>query len=319
MAATDRAINKVIPAARETSEGKNNKVSIALAMVALYLIWGSTYLGIRIAIQTFPPFMMAAMRFLIAGGLLYGFLRLRGQANPTRSQWGGAAIVGALLLVGGNGLVVFAEQSISSGLAALMIATTPLFAALFSGLWGNWPRRLEWGGIALGLLGVAMLTMESDLQANPIGTLALIGATISWTFGSIWSKRLPMPGGLMSSATEMLAGGALFLVISLALGESFKGVPSFASISALVYLIIFGSLVAFSAYMYLLNNVRPALATSYAYVNPVVAVVLGVGLAGERITWIGVLGMLVILTGVASMTLVRASGSEPSKPAKSTE
>ncbi|HEY0070756.1 MAG TPA: drug/metabolite exporter YedA [Chloroflexia bacterium] len=319
MATRDQTINTPIPATREASEGKNNRLALALALVSLYLIWGSTYLGIRIAIETFPPFMMGAIRFLIAGAVLYAYLRLRGHANPTRRQWGGAAIVGALLLVGGNGAVIFAEQEISSGLAALMIATTPLFAALFSGLWGQWPRRLEWGGIALGLVGVAMLTMESDLQANPIGTAALIIATISWSFGSIWSRRLPMPTGLMASAAEMLAGGALFLVISLSLGETFKGAPSVASISALVYLIIFGSLVAFSAYLYLLSNVRPALATSYAYVNPVVAVILGVGFAGEQITWFGVVGMLVILTGVASMSLVRSSGPKGTKPLQSSK
>lgn len=319
MATTDQAIDKVVPVPREASESKNNRLAIGLALVSLYLIWGSTYLGIRIAIETFPPFLMAAIRFLIAGALLYTYLRLRGHANPTRTQWRGAAIVGVLLLVGGNGLVVFAEQWISSALAALMIATTPLFTALFSGLWGNWPRRLEWGGIALGLVGVAMLTMESDLQANPLGTIALIVATISWSFGSIWSRHLSLPTGLMASAAEMLTAGAFFVLISLALGESFKGAPSFASISALAYLIIFGALVAFSAYMYLLNNVRPALATSYAYVNPVVAVALGVGFAGEQITWFGVAGMLVILTGVASMSLVRTRGSESLSPKKSAE
>jgi drug/metabolite transporter (DMT)-like permease len=319
MATKGQVLGKTIPASREASEGKNNRLGIVLALLALYVIWGSTYLGIRIAIETFPPFMMAAIRFLIAGTLLYGFLRLRGHANPTRAEWRGAAIVGILLLIGGNGLVVFAEQWISSSLAALVIATTPLFTALFSGLWGNWPRRLEWGGIALGLLGVGMLTMESDLQANPVGTLALIGATISWSFGSIWSRRVTLPKGLMASAAEMLSAGAVFVLISLVLGESFKSAPSLASISALAYLIVFGALVAFSAYMYLLNNVRPALATSYAYVNPVVAVVLGVGFAGEHITWFGVAGMLVILTGVASMTLVRASGTQASKPDKTSE
>lgn len=317
MAATNQAIDKTMPAPHGASEGKSNRLTIALALLSLYLVWGSTYLGIRIAIETFPPFMMGAIRFLVAGAALYVFLRLRGHANPSRAEWRGAAIMGVLLLVGGNGMVIFAEQEISSALAALMIATTPLFTALFSGLWGNWPKRLEWGGIALGLVGVAMLTMESDLQANPIGTLALIAATVSWSFGSIWSKRLSLPTGLMASAAEMLAGGAVFMLISLVLGEHFKSAPSVASTSALVYLIIFGSLVAFSAYLYLLKNVRPALATSYAYVNPVVAVVLGVGFAGEQITWFGIVGMLVILTGVASMSLVRDRGPEGEKAVKS--
>lgn len=285
--------------------GGGSRLGLGLALLSLYLIWGSTYLAIRIGVETFPPFLMAGLRFIVAGSVLFTVLKLRGHTSPTRAQWGGAAIVGLLLLVGGNGLVTFAEQWVASGLAALVIATTPLWAALFAGLWGRWPARAEWIGLALGFVGVAMLSLESDFRANPWGAVALFIAPIAWAFGSIWSKRLPMPKGMMSSAAEMLVAGAVFFVISLALGEHMTGTPSSRSIGALVYLIIFGSLVAFSAYVYLLNHVRPSLATSYAYVNPVVAVVLGVALAGERITWLGVVAMLVILTGVATLTVVR--------------
>ncbi len=275
------------------------------ALLSLYLIWGSTYLAIRIGVETFPPFLMAGVRFIVAGSLLFVVLRLRGHAAPTRAQWGGAALVGLLLLVGGNGMVTFAEQWVASGLAALVIATTPLWAALFAGLWGKWPARSEWVGLGLGFAGVAMLSLESDFRANPWGAVALFIAPIAWAFGSIWSQRLPMPVGMMSSAAEMLVAGVVFFVISLALGEHLNAMPSAQSIGALVYLITFGSLIAFSAYVYLLNHVRPALATSYAYVNPVVAVILGVALAGEHITWLGVVAMLVILAGVAALGAAR--------------
>jgi len=281
---------------------------IVLALLAVYLIWGSTYLGIRVALEGFAPYQMMGVRFVLAGGILYVVLRARGAPAPTRSQWVASAKVGGLLLVGGMGSVAFAEQWIASGLAAVWVATMPLWAALFAGLFGRWPRRLEWIGMGLGVVGVALLNLESNLQANPIGMIALTFATMCWAFGSIWSRRLPLPSGLMSSAAEMLTGGGLLLMTSLVLGEKMPA-PTGRSVFALAYLIVFGSLIAFSAYGYLLRKVRPTLATSYAYVNPVVAVGLGVTLAGEPITLVGVLAMLVILAGVALVALSRESGS----------
>jgi drug/metabolite transporter (DMT)-like permease len=216
--------------------------------------------------------------------------------------------VGALLLVGGNGGVTFAEQWVPSGLAALVVATTPLWAALFSGLWGRWPVRLEWAGLALGIAGVALLNLENGLSANPLGAAALLFATASWAFGSIWSGRLSLPSGLMAPAAEMLVGGALLMGISLALGELVPTAPSERSLWSLAYLIVFGAIVAYSAYTYLLKRVRATLATSYAYVNPVVAVGLGVWLAGEQITGIGMMAMVVILAGVALLLVARERG-----------
>lgn len=282
-----------------------DRFGIVLALFALYVIWGSTYLGIRFALEGFPPFLMGAIRFIIAGGVLYAVLRLRGQRAPARSQWVGAGIVGALLLVGGNGGVSFAEQWVASGIAALGVASTPLWAALFAGLWGRWPVRLEWLGLALGFTGVVLLNLEGDMRANPLGAAALLFAAMSWSLGSIWSQRLSLPDGLMASAAQMLVGGALLLLISLGAGERMAGMPSVRAVGALVYLIIFGSLIAYSAYGYLLRRVRPALATSYAYVNPIVAVGLGVGLAGEQIGVRGLLAMVVILSGVALIAMVR--------------
>src|SRR5919201_1767757 len=207
------------PSTPQTPSPRGSRFSIPLALLAVYVIWGSTYLGIRIAIESLPPFLMAGARFLIAGALLFAFLRLRGAPMPNRTQWLGAAALGCLLLVGGNGGVSFAEKWISSGLAALVVGTVPLWAALFAGLWGRWPTRIEWAGLALGLLGIVLLNLESNIQANPLGAVVLFIAPISWALGSVWSRHLNVPGGLMASASEMLVGGVVCLVLSLALGE----------------------------------------------------------------------------------------------------
>ncbi len=275
------------------------------SLFSLYLIWGSTYLGMRISLEGFPPFLLSGIRFLIAGGILYAVLRLRGVPSPGRKEWAAAIVLGALLLVGGNGGVVFAEQWVASGLAALGIAAVPLWAALFFGLWGRWPRRLEWLGLGLGFAGVVLLNLENGLRAAPIGAIALLIAPMCWAFGSALSQHLPQPKGLMGSAAQMLAGGVILIPLSLVLREGMPHVHTIRPILAMAFLILFGSLVAFSAYGYLLRNARPALATSYAYVNPMVAVALGVGFAGEHITLVGLLAMLIILSGVGLVSLGR--------------
>jgi drug/metabolite transporter (DMT)-like permease len=291
-----------------TSAGErksSDRVQIVLALLALYIIWGSTYLGMRLAIASIPPFLMAGVRFLIAGVLLYAYLRLRGAANPSRAQWIGAAIAGILLAAIGNGGVTFAEQWVASGLAAVAVGAVPLWTALFAGLMGRWPTRLEWLGLALGFVGLILLNLEHGMWASPIGAVSLILAPMGWALGSALSPRLTLPAGLMSSATQMLVAGSVLLVLALASGERMQSLPTASSLLAIAYLIAIGSIVAYSAYGYLLRRVRPALATSYAYVNPVVAVGLGVGLAGEHITLLGVLAMLVILTGVGIVSLGR--------------
>jgi len=280
-------------------------LGVVFALFALYVIWGSTYLAIRFAIEGLPPFLMAAIRFLIAGGVMYLFLRWRGAPNPTRAQWIGSAIVGCLLLGGGNGGVTFAEQWVSSGLAAVWIATMPIWAALFGGLWGRWPSRIEWLGLIVGFVGVGLLNLEGNLRANPLGVIALTLATITWALGSVWSRHLSLPLGPMNSAAQMLLGSVALFVLSAISGERVAVPPTSTSMLALAYLIAFGSLIGFSSYGYLLRNTRPTVATSYAYVNPVVAVGLGVWLGGERITGIGILAMFVILSGVALVMLGR--------------
>lgn len=298
------AIEHVEPSKKEKAS-LLHRAGIVLALFSLYIIWGSTYFGMRIALHDFPPFLMSGLRFLSAGILLYSFLRLRGTPVPTRMQWRGAAIVGILLLGGGNGGVAFAEQWVASGLAAVAIAAVPLWTAFLFGLMGRWPTRLEWLGLGLGFIGVILLNLENNVWANPIGALALLLAPMCWALGTALSSRLTLPSGLMSSAVQMLIGGVLLLAVGLVLGERMHGLPALSSVEAMVFLILFGSLIAFCSYGYLLSRVRPALATSYAYVNPMVAVALGVGFAGERITLVGILAMLVILSGVGLVSLGR--------------
>jgi drug/metabolite transporter (DMT)-like permease len=281
-----------------------------LALLAIYLVWGSTYLAIRVALEGLPPFLMAGARFLVAGGMLFVVLWLRGAPAPTARQWRSAALVGGLLLVGGNGGVVVAEQWVASGLAALGVAAVALWSALFAGVWGQWPRRLEWVGLAMGFAGVAILNLGGSLRASPAGAVVLLAATVSWAFGSMWSRHLELPPDLMSPAAQMLAGGALLLVVSALSGEELPATVALRPLLALAYLVVFGSWVGFSAYLFLLRRVRPAVATSYAYVNPVVAVFLGVAAAGERITPTEWLAMPVILAGVALVVVAHGRGSE---------
>jgi drug/metabolite transporter (DMT)-like permease len=282
---------------------------IALGLLAVYLIWGSTYLGIRFGLLGFPPFLMAGLRFLCAGALVYGWLRLRGAPAPTPAQWRNAAIMGLLLLGMGNGLVSVAQQWVSSGLAAIAVASMPLWAALFGLMFGRRYRAIEWLGVTVGFLGVLLLNAGGELRAQPLGALALVLAPAAWAFGSVWSRGRDLPPAFMSTAAQMLCGGLLMLVFSLAIGERLPPAPPPVALAALAYLVVFGSIIGFGAYIWLLGNVRPALATSYAYVNPPIAVLLGALLAGEQVAPTTVLAMAVILAGVVLIT--RGSSTPP--------
>ncbi|WP_443191786.1 drug/metabolite exporter YedA [Pseudomonas indica] len=269
------------------------------AFFALYLIWGSTYLVIRIGVESWPPMLMAGVRFVIAGSLMFAWLCWRGVPAPTWREWKAAAVIGVLLLSCGNGGVTVAEHlGVASGVAALAVATVPLFALLFGLIWGQRTSSLEWAGIVLGLVGIGLLNLGSNLQGSPLGAGLILFAAAAWAFGSMWSKHLPLPAGPMASAAEMLAGGVALLIASALSGERMTELPTAAGWGALAYLVVFGSIIAFSAYLYLLKNVRPAAATSYAYVNPVVAVVLGILFAGERIGMEEWLAMTVIVSAV---------------------
>ncbi|MBW3625190.1 MAG: EamA family transporter [Armatimonadetes bacterium] len=286
------------------------------ALVAVYLIWGSTYLAIRIAIETLPPFLMAGTRFLLAGAVLYAWTLARGAERPTANHWKAAAVIGAALLLGGNGLVVWAEQRVPSSLTALLISITPLWMTLMD--WarpgGVLPRRAVAAGLLLGFAGVAMLIGPSEMmgegQVDPIGATALIFATISWAGGSLYSRFAKLPASpLLVTGMEMLAGGALLTLAGLLTMEVQRiewAQVSMRSVSAYIYLTLIGSLVGFSAYVWLLKNTPLALASSYAYVNPVVAVILGWAVAGEPLTPRTLLAAGVIIMAVVLITTQRS-------------
>ncbi len=280
---------------------------VLIALLLVYVIWGSTYFAIRIGLESFPPLLMIALRFLAAGLLLFGVMKWRGAANPSLAQWRDGGIVGVLLLGGGTGFVAIAEQTVASGLTAVFIAVTPLLFALWSGWFGHWPTRREWIGIGIGFIGVLLLASGAGLSGSPLGALTLLCAVTCWSLGSVLSQRkLRMAPGPMGFASEMIVGGGFLLLVGLLKGESLSltmlAQASWQAWLAWLYLITIGSLVGFSAYMYTLARVSPALASSYAYVNPVIAVALGVWLGGEVISTREMLAMAVILISVILLT-----------------
>ena len=274
------------------------------ALFALYIIWGSTYFVIRIGVESWPPLMMAGVRFLAAGILLLAFLLLRGHKLPPLRPLLNAALIGLLLLAVVNGMVTVAEhQNVPSGIAAVVVATVPLFTLCFSRLFGIKTRKLEWVGIAIGLAGIIMLNSGGNLSGNPWGAILILIGSISWAFGSVYGSRITLPVGMMAGAIEMLAAGVVLMIASMIAGEKLTALPSLSGFLAVGYLALFGSIIAINAYMYLIRNVSPALATSYAYVNPVVAVLLGTGLGGETLSKIEWLALGVIVFAVVLVTL----------------
>ncbi len=290
---------------------------VLLAFAAVYVVWGSTYLAIRFAIATIPPFLMAGTRFLIAGAILFAWGRQRGAARPSRVHWRTTAIVGALLLVGGNGGVVWAEQRVPSGVAALLVAVVPLWMVLIEWLRprGRRPRPAVMGGVAIGLAGMVLLVGPRAIigqgNVDALGALVLIAAALSWATGSLYSRHAPMPSDpLVATGMEMLAGGALLLLAGIAAGEPsrlYLDSVSLRSLLALLYLITFGAIVGFTAYTYMLKMSTPAKVSTYAYVNPVVAVLLGWLFAAEPVTPRMLVASAVIVAAVALITLGQSS------------
>ena len=276
----------------------SHQLKLLAAFFALYVIWGSTYFAIRIGVASWPPFMMAGVRFVLAGLLMYALLRWRGAPNPNWTEIRGASILGVLMPAVGNGFVTLAQTEVSSGVAALVVATVPLFATLFARCFGHKPRGMELAGIALGIGGMVVLNLGENLRASPSGAFFLLLASAGWAFGSAWSKYLTQPQGLMSSAVMMLSGGAALLLGSAATGERLAAIPPLAGWLAVGYLVLFGSMVAYTAYLYLLKHVSPAAATSYAYVNPVIAVLLGAVFLDEHVGVHEMLSMAIIVTAV---------------------
>ena len=288
------------------------RLLVPAALLAVYVVWGSTYLGIRFGVEGgWTPLWMNAARFLTGGILLYGYTRIRRAPAPTRRQWVHTGAVGTLLLFGAVGAVTVAESyGIGSGLVASIVAVMPLWASLVSGLFGQWPRRLEWLGLFIGFAGVAALSQEGDFSATTAGLALVVLAPMMWGFGSVWSRRLDLAPGATGVAVQMLVAGGVFIPAAIVRGEPFP--PESLEVSGVLaagYLAIFGSIVAYSAYMYLLAHVRPALATSYAYVNPVVAVVLGVTLGSEKIGGWALVGLPLVVIGVAAVLFAQLTAA----------
>jgi drug/metabolite transporter (DMT)-like permease len=280
---------------------------LVAAILAVWLLWGSTYFAIRVAIETIPPFRMAALRLVTAGVVLLAISRARGIRLPTRAEWASCAATGTLMFLGGNGTVVFAERTVSSSLVAILVAAVPVYAALIGRWLGHPPTTRQAVGVVIGLLGVVVLNAGGELRGNVGMTLILAMGSIAWALGSAMTQRWPLPPGAMASAAQMIAGGAALAVASVLVGEHAAGPPSPASVGALLYLITFGSLVAFSAYGYCLRNASLPVATSYAYVNPLVAVLLGMGIGGEHLDAAGWLGLAIIVSAVVLLTTSRRS------------
>jgi drug/metabolite transporter (DMT)-like permease len=320
----------MIPAAQRPSA-----LAVAVALGTVYIVWGSTYLAIAYVVESMPPLLAAGARFLAAGSILVAFLLARHQWRRSRGadvtgdglrwpravEWRTAFIVGALLLLGGNGMVSVAETTIPSGIAAVIIATTPIWLSVFDALLTRrMPSMLAIGGLLVGLLGVAILLLPSSgLDAlNPAGIGILVVATVCWASGSLYARHGPLPANqLLGTGMEQVAGGLVLLLAGSALGEIGQFDPSAvttASLLGLAFLVVFGSLAAFTAYVWLLNHVAVTTVATYAYVNPIVAVALGVAFRGETMSLRSLLAAGLIIGAVVAMVSGRPREVEESGP-----
>jgi drug/metabolite transporter (DMT)-like permease len=294
-----------------------SRAQITAAFASIYIIWGSTYLAIRYAVETIPPFLMGGTRFLVSGALLYALARRRGAERPTKPHWRNAIIAGGFLLLGGNGAVIWAEQFVPSGLTALLVSILPFWLVIIE--WLRPPRKRPGpailAGLALGFVGIIVLVGPGNIagQSNvrPIGALVLILGSLSWAIGSFWSRDAELPdSGLLTTGMEMLGGGILLMIVAALAGEfshfDVHGI-SRASAVGLIYLIIFGSLLGFTSYIWLLDKVSPARLGTYAYVNPIVAVLLGWSIAGETLSARTAVAAAIVICAVALITTARTS------------
>lgn len=282
----------------------NHLLPLLGSLFALYIIWGSTYFAIAIGVQSWPPFMMAGVRYLSAGIVLTAGLLFSGHKFPSWRQIINATLLGFLLLAIGNGMVTLAEyQHVASGITAVLVATVPLFALIFSYFFSIPVRKIEWVSIGIGFVGIVLLNSGGNLSGHSISALLILLASLSWAFGSVYGTRLDLPVGMMAGAVEMVAAGIILLVFSFLSGEKLSQPPTLSGLLAVGYLSVFGSIIAISAYMYLIRNVSPAIATSYAYVNPIVAVLLGIFLDGEHLSELEWLSLAIIILAVLMVTL----------------
>jgi len=292
------------------------KSRIWAALIVVYIVWGSTYLAIRFAVESMPPFLMAGVRFLIAGVILFVWRRLTGDIRPLKIEWRSAAIVGGLLLIGGNGNVVWAEQHVASGIAALIVGSAPLWMVAIDAIrpGGKKANLQTWAGVIIGFIGILVLInplamLRNPQQFNTLGILSLLLGAFLWALGSLYSRNATLPSSpLLGTGMEMLVGGVGLFILGTFTGEWAQvnlSTISARSIWGLLYLIIFGSLVGYSAYTWLLRNAPTPLVSTYAYVNPMVAILLGAIFAGETLTPRIVIAALIVVSSVALINTAR--------------
>jgi drug/metabolite transporter (DMT)-like permease len=303
-----------------------NTIKIVLAFAAIYIIWGTTYLAIRIAVETIPPFFMAGVRFILAGIITFVFLRARGAPMPQRLHWRSAVIIGLFLLVGGNGLVTWSEQQVPSGIAALVVATVPLWITLFD--WLSFkrtrPNKKVAAGLILGFLGIGLLIgprlFQETVDIRWTSWLILIMAPVLWSLGSLYSRQAKLPeSAFMSTAMEMLAGGFLLLLVGVITGETTRmniAEISTRSLVSMLYLAIFGSIVAFTAYVWLLKTVQATRVATYTYVNPIIAIFLGWLILSEPVTPQMLAAVVIIIVAVILITAKRSNGVQAREKAE---
>ncbi len=293
---------------------------VIAAFAAVYLIWGSTYYGIAVSIETIPPFLMAGVRFLVAGGILYSWARLKGATAPARIHWRSAAILGALLLLAGNGGVTWAEQTLPSSIAALLVAMVPLWIVLLDWLrpGGVRPTNQVAGGVALGFAGIVLLVAPwetTDASINLLGAAVITAGSLMWAAGSLYGRDAARPSSLLLfTGMQMLAGAAMLTVLGTVTGEWARldvSAISGRSLAALVYLIVAGAIVAYTAYVWLLKVAPAARVSTYAYVNPAVAIFIGWALGDEPLTPRTLLAAAIIIAAVVLITTFRARGQKP--------
>lgn len=292
---------------RLSADSPNVKIDprLVLALAAVWIIWGSTYLAMRVAVEGLPPFLMAGTRFVLAGSILLVFERFRGGALPSRRDWIASIPIGGLLFLVGNGFVVVAEQTLPSSVAAIVCATTPLVATGLVALRGERPRFIEIVGMVFGIVGVALLGIGSPLNGAGIRSFLVLLAPVGWSIGSLIARaRETKASPIASAGAQMFMGGLWMLGAAIVLGEHMPAVLPWKSVAAWVYLVLCGSVIGFSAYSWLLRNARPAVAMSYAYVNPIIAVLLGAALGGEALGWATLAATVLIAGGIVAAVVL---------------
>ena len=275
-------------------------------LLAVYILWGTTYYAIKVAITGFPTFFFVGTRFVAAGGLILLWQLLRGAPMPTWSQWRGAALIGCLLLLAGNGTVAMGEHWVSSGAAVALISSVPLTTAAWSCLFGERPARLEWLAMGVGTAGIAVMLLGHDLRASPLGVAVVLGGSMCWSLGTVLARRVDVPAGATGFGAEMLCAGIAGFIVSALAREPWTFSIALRPWAAWGYLVVFGSLIGFSAFRFLVERVSATLATSYAYVNPPVALFIGWWLGNEQFSAALLLGLPVVLGAVGLQTWAHA-------------